>query len=113
MPAPLRLLLAVHDRREALYLYLFFHLFSAFAVLESLITLYLAVRHGASELDVALIFAWIGVVLALTQGFLLRRLVPQLGEERLVRYGLAAMGLGLAGVALAPSRATVTGLSTL
>jgi multidrug resistance protein len=103
VPTPLRLLAAVHERRIALYLYLFFHLFTAFAMLEGLITLYLNLAHGANEIDVALIFAWIGVVLAVTQGFLLRHLVAVLGEARLVTLGLAAMGLGLAAVAGADS----------
>lgn len=102
VPTPLRLAFAVHERRIGLYLYLFFHLFTAFAVLESLVTLYLALAHGATELDVAFIFAWIGVVIAVTQGVLLRRLVSRFGEARLVLAGIAAMGVGLAAVALAP-----------
>lgn len=102
VPTPLRLAFAVHEPRVGLYLYLFFHLFTAFAVLESLVTLYLALAHGATELDVAFIFAWIGVVIAVTQGVLLRRLVDRFGEARLVVSGVAAMGAGLAAVALAP-----------
>jgi len=96
VPTPLRLVAAVHERRVGIYLYLFFHLFTAFAVLESLITLYLGARFGATMLDVGLLFAWIGLVLVLTQGVALRRLVRRLDEPRLVVLGLAAMGIGLA-----------------
>lgn len=103
VPTPIRLVAMVHDRRIGLFLYLFFHLFTAFAVLESMITYYLARAHGASELEVALIFVWIGFVLAVTQGLLLRRLVDALGEEKLVGFGVLAMGVGLAAVAWAPS----------
>jgi MFS family permease len=38
-----------------------------------------------------------------TQGWLLRRLVPALGEFRLVLVGLGLMSLGLLAVAMAPS----------
>ena len=103
VPTPVRLALAVHERRIGLFLYLFFHLFMAFAVLESMITLYLGRRFGADEIDAALVFAWIGIVLVLTQGLLLRRLVPVLGEFRLVLVGLGLMIVGLFAVAIAPS----------
>ncbi len=105
IPTPVRLLGAVHDRRIALYLYLFFHITTAFAVLESMVTLYLGRRFAVGELGVALVFAWIGVTLALTQGVLLRRLVTFAGEKRLVLLGLGTMAVGLAGVSLAPSYA--------
>jgi MFS family permease len=113
VPAPLRLLAAVHDRRVGLYLYLYFHMFTAFAVLESMITLYLALRFGANELAIAGVFAWIGFVLAVTQGVLLRRLVERFGEHRLVGLGLLAMGIGLAGIAEAPAFAWYYAIGTL
>jgi multidrug resistance protein len=103
IPTPVRLVLAVHEKRVGLFLYLFFHVFMAFAVLESMITLYLGLRFGADELDAALVFAWIGVFIALTQGVLLRRLVPLFGEMRLVAVGFVLMTLGLGAVPLAPS----------
>jgi multidrug resistance protein len=103
VPTPVRLVMAVHDRRIGLFLYLFFQVFTAFAVLEALITLYMGDEYGATPLDVGLLFAWIGVVLVVTQGVLLRRLVNQAGETRLVVMGLLAMGLGLAAMAFVPS----------
>jgi DHA1 family tetracycline resistance protein-like MFS transporter len=96
VPAPVRLVGAVHDRRVGLFLYLFFHLFMAFAVLESLTTLYVGARFGATMLDVGLLFGWIGVVLVWTQAVALRRLVRRLDETRLVALGLGAMAAGLA-----------------
>jgi multidrug resistance protein len=103
IPAPVRLVAAVHDRRIGLYLYLFFHLFTAFAVLESLVTLYVGLRFGIGALGISAIFAWIGLVLFITQGILLRRLVLRFGETQLIVSGLLAMAVGLAGVALVPS----------
>jgi len=113
VPTPLRLAFAVHEPRIGLYLYLFFHLFTAFAVLEALVTLYLALAHGATVIDVAFIFAWIGVVIAVTQGVLLRRLVARFGELRLVVAGIAAMGAGLSAVALAPGLGWFYGVGAL
>ena len=102
VPTPVRLLAAVHERRIALFLFLFFFLFTAFAMLEALITLYVSRRFGASMLDVGLLFAWIGVVLVLTQAVALRRLVRRLDETRLTAMGLAAMGIGLAALPALP-----------
>jgi DHA1 family tetracycline resistance protein-like MFS transporter len=113
IPTPLRLIASTHDKRIALYLYLFFHLFTAFAVLEGMVTLYLGEKYGASELDVAEIFAWIGFVLAISQGYLLPRLVSQLGEVRLVSLGLVVMGAGMALVAVASSLSWFFAIGTL
>jgi multidrug resistance protein len=103
IPTPVRLVMAVHDRRIAIFLYLFFHIFSAFAVLEALITFYASQAFGKTALDVGYLFMAIGVVIFVTQGVLLRRLVEVLGETRLVALGLVTMGVGLAAVAWAPS----------
>jgi MFS family permease len=113
IPTPVRLVMAVHERRIGLFLYLFFHLFSAFAVLEALITLYVGRVFERDALDVGLLFAWIGFVLMLTQGSLLRPLVSRFGEHRLVVLGLLAMGSGLVAVALAPSYAWFYAIGTL
>ena len=113
VPTPLRLVMAVHDRRIALFLYLFFHIFSAFAVLEGLITLYSGQEFAKGELDVGLLFMWIGVVLFLTQGVLLPRIVNRVGEPRLVAVGIVAMGTGLVAVSLAPTFAGLYPVGTL
>ncbi len=47
-----------------------------------------------------LIFAYIGFVLMMTQGFIYRRLVKKLDEVKLMRIGIVAMFLGLAGLAV-------------
>jgi multidrug resistance protein len=102
VPTPVRLVAAVHERRIALFLYLYFHLFTAFAVLEALVTLYAAETFGVSVFDVGVLFAWIGVVLVLTQAVVLRRLVRRHSEARLVALGLAAMAIGLASLPMLP-----------
>jgi multidrug resistance protein len=113
IPTPVRLVMAVHDRRIALFLYLFLQLFTAFAVFEALITLYLGDEYGATPLDVGLLFAWIGVVLVVTQGVLLRRLVNYAGETRLVVIGLLALATGLAAMAFVPAYSWFYALGTI
>lgn len=103
VPPPVRLLLSLHDRRIALYLYLFLHLFAAFAALESMFTLYLNKRFNLGPLDIAWIFSSIGLWIAFTQGGLIRWLAPRLGERKLVVVGLLLTGGGLAAIPLIPS----------
>jgi MFS transporter, DHA1 family, tetracycline resistance protein len=103
VPTPLRLLARVHDRRTALFLVLFFIFFAAFAVVEAMGTLYLGKRFGATELDCALVFAWIGLFIAGTQAGPLGRLADLFGEVPLLVAGFALMTVGLAAVAWVPS----------
>jgi MFS family permease len=113
IPAPLRLVAAVHDARIALYLVVFLLVFTALGVLESMTPLLLSMRFGTAELGVAFIFAWFGVVFVLTQGVLLRLLVSRVGERTLVLGGLVTMGLGVAAVGIAPSEESFYGIVTL
>lgn len=103
VPSPLRLALAHHDRRIGLYLFLFLQLFTAFAALESMFTLFLSRRFGLGPPEAGTIFFVIGIFIALTQGVLIRRLAPTLGERALVVIGLIMTGVGLAAIPIAPS----------
>jgi len=47
-----------------------------------------------------LMFAYIGFVLTVTQGFIYRRLVKKMHEAKLMRIGIVAMFVGLGGLAL-------------
>ncbi len=112
VPAPLRLLLALRrspgdrgDRRIPLYLYLFFHMFTAFAALESMFSLYLNGRFDVGPFGVGVLFGFIGLFIAVTQGVVVGRLASRFGEASLVTAGLVSMAIGLFGVAAAPSTA--------
>ena len=72
----------------------------AFAQFESTLSL-LTHDLGRSTRFNFLLFAYIGFVLTLSQGVLVRRLVPKLGEFRMSTIGAVLMmvGLGLIGVA--------------
>jgi multidrug resistance protein len=103
VPSPLRLLFALHDGRIGRYLFLFLVLFTAFAALESMFTLFMELRFGLDISAASYVFAYIGLWIALTQGVLIRRLAPRLGETRLVVIGLVMTGAGLAVIPLVPS----------
>ena len=60
------------------------------------------VRFGWSAPANAFFFAFIGLCAVLTQGVLLGRLQPRLGDKRLLLGGLALMALNLALIALVP-----------
>ena len=65
-----------------------------FANLEGTFSLYLQRRFGFGLAETSYLFTFIGVVMVIVQGGLVRRLVPMLGERRLVVIGTLAMALG-------------------
>lgn len=60
-------------------------------------------RYGYGPDDNAILFAYLGVLAALAQGVLVRRVIPALGEERTARTGLVLNCLGFSLMAYAPS----------
>jgi DHA1 family tetracycline resistance protein-like MFS transporter len=75
----------------------------AFASLEGTLSLFLRRRMEWNARSAAFAFAGLGSMSAFVQGFLIRRLVPRLGEARLIVIGLATVALGFAGMALVSS----------
>jgi multidrug resistance protein len=87
--------------RRVLLLYFFFTV--AFAVIQPTLSLFGAFRFGLDAREVGYLFAFLGLVSAVVQGGLVRRLVPKLGEARLIRLsGLPFVG-GLLVLAWAPT----------
>ncbi|MEQ8834720.1 MAG: MFS transporter [Miltoncostaeaceae bacterium] len=75
----------------------------AFIGMETTFALYGAHRFGYSTAQVALLFAYIGVLAVLSQGYLVRRMVARAGEARTMVTGLGVTGAGLLGMAAAHS----------
>ncbi len=74
----------------------------AFAGLQSNFAVFSAARFEYGPLEIAFLFAFIGAIAVVVQGFLIRRLVPRFGEARLAVVGLALMTLSFALIAVAP-----------
>lgn len=75
----------------------------AFAALEGTYSLFLRDRLHWDAQRAAFGFAYLGLVSAVVQGGLIRRLVPRYGEPRLIVAGTATLALGLAALAMAGS----------
>ncbi len=72
----------------------------AFAAFEGTFALFLKRRMGWHARTAAFAFAGIGLLSALVQGGLIRRLVPRFGEVRLILAGLLLAACGFGGIAL-------------
>jgi MFS family permease len=75
----------------------------ALSGLQSNFPLYSSVRFGWGPVDNGVFFAFIGACAVLTQGALIGRVQPRLGEPALVIGGLALMAAALVSTAAAPA----------
>ncbi len=73
----------------------------SFSNFEGTLSLMLQDRFRYDEQKMGRVFLFIGVVLALAQGLLVRKLVHRFGEVVFVRAGFVLMSAGLVGIALA------------
>jgi len=106
---PLRRLDPVSQLRNVLgirtirwFLLAVFLLNLSFAGLLTNFPLFANARFGWDAPANAFFFAFVGLCAVLTQGLLIGRLQPRLGEERLLLGGLCVMALGLGLVAVVP-----------
>jgi len=98
---PVRALFAIRDatvRRANLVYFLVALIFSGYEITISFLA---TERLQYSEHQLTYIFVFAGVVSILTQGLLVRRLVPRFGEKRAAVGGLAAIAAGFALMAFA------------
>jgi DHA1 family tetracycline resistance protein-like MFS transporter len=72
----------------------------AFAAFEGTFALFLNRRMGWHVRTAAFAFAGMGLLTAVVQGGIIRRLVPRFGEVRLILAGLTLAALGFAGMSL-------------
>lgn len=75
----------------------------AMSGMEATLILFMGEKFGWELKQVSFGFAYIGVISVFCQGFLVRRLLPILGERKMLRIGLSSFAVGLAGIAFAPS----------
>lgn len=98
---PLRALLTLPDRAVRRANVVGFLLTFGFSFFETLITFFAADRFGYAPRDLVAVFVFNGVISILTQGFLVRRAVPALGEKRVALLGIAFVAAGMFGLGLA------------
>jgi MFS transporter, DHA1 family, tetracycline resistance protein len=80
-----------------------FLVMTAFASFESMFALFVEAQFGFGATTIGYLFAWVGLVLALVQGVLVGRVVPRIGEHRLVPMAILLMAVALVGHAVAPN----------
>ncbi len=78
-----------------------------FAALEGTFSLYLGRRQGWGPAGVLAGFTFLGLVTAVVQGGMVRRLAPRYGEPRLIVAGIVLLAAGFAGLALASGTAAI------
>ncbi len=83
------------DRRSLNVLAVYFFFSAAWAVLQPTFSLFGAARFGFDERSVGYLFAYLGIISAIMQGALVRRIVPRIGEARLIRLSGVPFVLGL------------------
>ncbi len=85
----------------------------AFASLEGTFSLYLEAKLGWKPWQAAFGFAFLGLISAIVQGGLIRRLVPRFGEPRLILFGIGTLVAGLSAMALVRSGTELLGATLL
>jgi DHA1 family tetracycline resistance protein-like MFS transporter len=91
--------LKIPDLRTMLLVFFFFAL--PFSLYVSMFSLYAHIELNFTAREVGRFLAYVGFIGIIYQGGVIRPLVKRMGELNLLRYGLAAMGIGLLGLVLA------------
>lgn len=81
----------------------FFMASVAMSMMESTLVLFMKEKFNWDIKEVSFGFAYIGIVMVFTQGYLVRKLIPKLGEKHVLRMGLIFLTLGFIGIATANS----------
>lgn len=85
--------------RQAINVYLV--LLVAFAAMEFTLTFLAVERFAYTPRQLTLVFVFVGLVLAFTQGWFVRRYAGKIGEARCILIGLILASLGLVALAVA------------
>ncbi len=87
----------------------------AMSSMEATLVWFMGEKFNWGLQEVSFGFAYIGVMIVLTQGFIVRRLIPIVGERQTLLTGLTFFILGMLGIAWSPSitlmAVTMTSLS--
>jgi MFS transporter, DHA1 family, tetracycline resistance protein len=86
-----------------LLLSVFFLVSAAFSGFEATFALFTERRLGFTAETIGYVFAFIGVILAVVNGLLVGRVVPLVGERRIIPFAIGTIGIGIALVPTAHS----------
>jgi MFS transporter, DHA1 family, tetracycline resistance protein len=82
---------------------IYFLLSLAMASMEATLVWFMSDKFNWGLEEVSFGFAYIGVILVLTQGILVRKLLPKVGERYLLPAGIILFIGGMAGIAISPT----------
>jgi len=85
----------------------------AFSMMEATLILLMADRFGWGIREVSFGFAYIGVMSTINQGFIVRRLLPKIGERKVLVIGLSCLAVSLAAIAAASNVWTMAIVMTI
>jgi len=98
---PIALLRVKHDPPVRKTNHVYFLFIFAFAGMEFTLSFLAVDRFGFSTIEITYMMIYIGLILILTQGMIVRRIVPRIGERRVAVIGLSTVSMGFAVLALA------------
>lgn len=75
----------------------------AMAHMEASLFLFMQDRFQWDQMKSSFGFGYVGIVMVITQGYLIRKLIPRFGEGRILLTGLLFATIGFLGIAYAPS----------
>lgn len=75
---------------------LFFINSLAMSLMEATLVLFVEQKFSWNKETISLGFAYVGLTMVFTQGFLVRKILPIVGERRLVFWGLSLLSIGMA-----------------
>jgi DHA1 family tetracycline resistance protein-like MFS transporter len=75
----------------------------AFAIFQTIFSLYALTRFNLSARDTGFVLTYVGILSVFMQGFLVGRLTARFREDVLITFSVALMAVSLLGWALAPS----------
>lgn len=82
-------------------LFLIFFLISlSMALMEVMVFPFVQDRFGWGYKVASLSFAYVGIIMVLTQGYFIRKWIPKYGEKKTLLFGLVAMMLSFIGIGL-------------
>lgn len=84
-------------------IFVFFLSSIAMSTMEATLVLYMKSKFDWGLKEVSFGFAYVGIMIVFTQGFLVRKLIPKFGEKHVLRFGLIFMSMGFLGIAIAHS----------